>query len=52
MNNDYSFSAASFEIIIALSTAFIIGALLCYLLRLIGRLFRGKPQAAEAHMQQ
>lgn len=47
MNNDYSFSIASLEIIIALSAAFIIGALLCYLLRLIGRLFRGKTAEPE-----
>lgn len=43
MNNDYSFSVASIEIIAALIAAFIAGAILCGLLRLIGRLFRGKP---------
>lgn len=48
MNNDYSFSIASLEIIIALSAAFIIGALLCYLLRLLGRLFRGRPAEPES----
>ncbi len=47
MNNDYSFSVASLEIIIALSAAFVMGALLCFLLRLLGRLFRGKPATAE-----
>ncbi|MGB0847657.1 MAG: hypothetical protein ACPGSM_13080, partial [Thiolinea sp.] len=47
MNSEYSFSVASLEIIIALSAAFIAGALLCYLLRLLGLCCRRPKVVAE-----
>ena len=47
MNSEYSFSVASLEIIIALSAAFIAGALLCYLLRLVGSCCRHPKVVAE-----
>ncbi|MEZ5477793.1 MAG: hypothetical protein R3E95_10010 [Thiolinea sp.] len=48
-NNAYTFGTATLEIIVLIAGAFILGALLCYLLRLLGLCCRRRksPAAAE-----
>lgn len=49
MDNDYTIGTASFEIILLVIGAFLLGAMLCYLLRMLGLCCRSKKPALTTH---